>query len=126
MKWILAHTDLLVTRALSLEVDAGRSGMDRRGRSSGGGMVRLLIALTISGAVSLGAYEAGVLACLLSGIRPLCASEDPVIRIDAIGGASAGSMAVCWLRVHYRRVRSHPCDAAGLGRPRLDSAHAIP
>ena len=56
-------------------------------------MAKLRIALTISGAVSLGAYEAGVLAGLLSGILPLCEGEDPAIRLDAIGGASAGSMA---------------------------------
>jgi len=56
-------------------------------------MTKLRIALTISGAVSLGAYEAGVLACLLSGIRSLCGGDDPRVRLDAIGGASAGSMA---------------------------------
>jgi predicted acylesterase/phospholipase RssA len=56
-------------------------------------MAKLRMALTISGAVSLGAFEAGVLAGLLSAIRPLCAGDDPAIRLDAIGGASAGSMA---------------------------------
>ena len=56
-------------------------------------MAKLRMALTISGAVSLGAYEAGVLAGLLCAIRPLCAGDDPAIRLDAIGGASAGSMA---------------------------------
>lgn len=55
-------------------------------------MNRMRIALTISGAVALGAYEGGVLAALISGIRPLASGSDPVIRVDAIGGASAGSI----------------------------------
>ena len=54
--------------------------------------MRLRIALTISGAVALGAYEGGALAALLCGIRELCHGEDPEVRIDAIGGASAGSI----------------------------------
>jgi predicted acylesterase/phospholipase RssA len=53
---------------------------------------KIRIALTISGAVSLGAYEAGVLAALLSAIGPLCEGDDPDVRIDAIGGASAGAI----------------------------------
>jgi predicted acylesterase/phospholipase RssA len=53
---------------------------------------KVRLALTISGAVSLGSFEGGVLAALLNGIRPLCQGEDPVAAIDAIGGASAGSM----------------------------------
>jgi predicted acylesterase/phospholipase RssA len=54
--------------------------------------VRLRIALTISGAVALGAYEGGALAALLSAIGPLCEGEDPPVRIDAVGGSSAGSI----------------------------------
>jgi predicted acylesterase/phospholipase RssA len=54
--------------------------------------MRLRIALTISGAVALGAYEGGALAALLCAIRDLCQGEDPAIRVDAIGGASAGSI----------------------------------
>jgi Patatin-like phospholipase len=54
--------------------------------------VKLRIALTISGAVALGAYEGGALAALLCAIRELCAGEDPAVRVDAIGGASAGSI----------------------------------
>jgi len=53
---------------------------------------KLRLALTISGAVALGAYEGGALAALLAGIGPLAGGDDPVIRIDAIGGASAGSI----------------------------------
>jgi predicted acylesterase/phospholipase RssA len=55
-------------------------------------VAKLRLALTISGAVSLGAYEGGVLAALLSAIRPLCQGDDPAVRLDAIGGASAGSI----------------------------------
>jgi predicted acylesterase/phospholipase RssA len=54
--------------------------------------VRLRIALTISGAVALGAYEGGALAAMLSAIRGMCQGDDPVVRVDAIGGASAGSI----------------------------------
>src|SRR5262249_23224065 len=54
--------------------------------------MRLRIALTISGAVALGAYEGGALAALLCAIRDLCRGDDPTVRIDAIGGASAGSL----------------------------------
>jgi predicted acylesterase/phospholipase RssA len=52
------------------------------------------IALTISGAVSLGAYEGGALAALLTALQAVMAKapDDPPIRLDAIGGASAGSI----------------------------------
>lgn len=54
--------------------------------------VKLRIALTISGAVALGAYEGGVLAALLTAVRGLSQGNDPLVRIDAMGGASAGSI----------------------------------
>jgi Patatin-like phospholipase len=54
--------------------------------------MRLRIALTISGAVALGAYEGGALAALLCAMRGLCEGDDPLVRVDAIGGASAGSI----------------------------------
>ena len=54
--------------------------------------MRLRLALTISGAVALGAYEGGALAALLCAIRGLCQGDDPTVRIDAIGGSSAGSI----------------------------------
>jgi hypothetical protein len=51
-------------------------------------MGRLRIGLTISGAISLGAYEAGALAVLL-----IAAQERPdALVIDAVSGASAGAM----------------------------------
>jgi len=55
-------------------------------------MTRLRLALTLAGAVSLGAYEGGALAALVHALRPLLAGDDPPVRIDAIGGASAGAM----------------------------------
>jgi hypothetical protein len=54
--------------------------------------MKLRIALTVSGAVALGAYEGGALAALLCAIGPLCEGDDPAVRVDAIGGASAGSI----------------------------------
>lgn len=54
--------------------------------------MRLRVALTISGAVALGAYEGGALAALLCAIRELCQGNEPSVRIDAIGGSSAGSI----------------------------------
>jgi predicted acylesterase/phospholipase RssA len=56
------------------------------------GDVRL--GLTLSGAISLGAYEGGVLAALVAGIQALNARDDSrgALRIDAIAGASAGSI----------------------------------
>jgi predicted acylesterase/phospholipase RssA len=52
----------------------------------------LRVALTISGAIALGAYEGGVLAALLSAFAPLYVGDRPELRIDSIGGASAGSI----------------------------------
>jgi predicted acylesterase/phospholipase RssA len=54
--------------------------------------MRLRLAITISGAVSLGAYEAGAVAALLQGLRSECTGPDPAVRVDAIGGASAGAI----------------------------------
>ncbi|MGZ8578513.1 MAG: patatin-like phospholipase family protein [Actinomycetota bacterium] len=50
------------------------------------------IGLTISGAVSLGAYEGGALAALVLAAQELGTGAEPALRIDAIGGASAGSI----------------------------------
>ncbi len=55
-------------------------------------MARVRLGLTISGAVALGAFEGGVLAALINAIRPLSQGDDEEVVIDAIGGASAGSM----------------------------------
>jgi predicted acylesterase/phospholipase RssA len=51
-------------------------------------MPKLRIGLTISGAVSLGAYEGGALAALLLAVQRM----QGAVVIDAITGASAGAM----------------------------------
>lgn len=50
------------------------------------------LSLTISGAVSLGAYDGGALAALLYAVREIAAGDDPAARIDVMTGASAGSI----------------------------------
>jgi Patatin-like phospholipase len=55
-------------------------------------MPQLRLSLTISGAVSLGAYEGGALAALLYAVREIAAMEDEPLRIDVMAGASAGSI----------------------------------
>lgn len=52
----------------------------------------LRIALTLPGAVSLGAYEAGALAALLVGVQEVNRLDAEALRVDAIAGASAGSI----------------------------------
>src|SRR5260370_38127106 len=58
----------------------------------GAHMSQLRISLTLSGAVSLGAYEGGALAALLYAVREIAAGDDPPLRIDVMSGASAGSI----------------------------------
>ena len=55
-------------------------------------MGRCRLALTISGAVALGAYEAGALAALLVGVQRLLREPDPPVQVDVMAGASAGSI----------------------------------
>jgi predicted acylesterase/phospholipase RssA len=52
----------------------------------------LRIGLTISGAIALGAYEGGALAALLAAAQSVNARQQDALRVDAIAGASAGSM----------------------------------
>lgn len=52
----------------------------------------LRLALTITGGVSLGSFESGAVAALIRALRPLCVGNDPPVRIDAIGGTSAGAI----------------------------------
>ena len=54
------------------------------------GQVR--IGLTISGAVALGAYEGGALAALLAAVQAINEERPGAVRVDAIAGASAGSI----------------------------------
>ncbi len=55
-------------------------------------MPQLRIALTIPGAISLGAYEGGVLAALLVGVQEVNRGAPGELTVDAIAGASAGSI----------------------------------
>ena len=55
-------------------------------------MPQLRIALTIPGAISLGAFEGGALAALLVGVQAVNAEQRDALHIDAIAGASAGSI----------------------------------
>ncbi len=55
-------------------------------------MAPLRLSLTISGAVALGAYEGGALAALLHATRPLVGGDVPLLAIDVMSGASAGSI----------------------------------
>ena len=57
-------------------------------------MTRVRVALTISGAVALGAYEGGALAALLVAAQALISKDPtaPALRFDVMGGASAGSI----------------------------------
>ena len=55
-------------------------------------MADLRVSLTLSGGASLGAFQAGAVAALLVGFSHARCEEDADIRVDAIGGASAGSL----------------------------------
>ena len=55
-------------------------------------MAQLRVGLTISGAISLGAYEGGALAALLVAVQEANREEREAVRVDAIAGASAGSI----------------------------------
>lgn len=52
----------------------------------------LRLSLTLSGGASLGAFEAGAAAALITGWRNLRLEQDVDASIDAIGGASAGAI----------------------------------
>ena len=54
-------------------------------------MADLRVSLTLSGGASLGAFQAGAVAALLVGFGQ-AREEDSDVRVDAIGGASAGSL----------------------------------
>lgn len=55
-------------------------------------MADLRVSLTLSGGASLGAFQAGAVAALLVGFSHARLEEDSDVRVDAIGGASAGSL----------------------------------
>ena len=56
----------------------------------------LRFSLTLSGGASLGAYQAGAVAGVVTAITHLADEEDVTVTVDAVGGASAGSLvALC-------------------------------
>ena len=55
-------------------------------------MADLRLSLTLSGGASLGAFQAGAVAALLVGFDHARCEEGSDVRVDAIGGASAGSL----------------------------------
>lgn len=55
-------------------------------------MADLRVSLTLSGGASLGAFQAGAVAALLVGFAHARCEEGSDVRVDAIGGASAGSL----------------------------------
>jgi len=56
------------------------------------GPVELRLTLSLSGGASLGAYQAGACAALLTGIGHLRDEAGVDVRLDAVGGASAGAI----------------------------------
>jgi hypothetical protein len=60
--------------------------------SAAGEQGELRLGLTISGAIALGAFEGGALAALLAGTQAVNEVRRDALRIDAIAGASAGSI----------------------------------
>lgn len=56
------------------------------------GPVELRLTLSLSGGASLGAYQAGACAALLTGIGHLRGEAGLDVRLDAVGGASAGAI----------------------------------
>jgi Patatin-like phospholipase len=73
------------------------------------------LAIVISGAVSLGSYEAGVMYEVIEAIsrhnKNLAENDDRRIEIDVITGASAGGMTACILVQHLL------CNDGLLGDP---------
>ena len=58
----------------------------------GGARGEIRIGLTISGAIALGAYEGGALAALLCAAQAVNEKRPGALKIDAMAGASAGSI----------------------------------
>lgn len=58
-----------------------------------GDVTPVRVSVSLSGGAALGAYHAGVLAALLTAVDALRADDPDVVRVDAIGGASAGALA---------------------------------
>jgi predicted acylesterase/phospholipase RssA len=55
-------------------------------------MSRIRLALTLPGAVSLGAFEAGAVAALLTAVQHINKADPEAVRIDVVTAASSGSL----------------------------------
>ena len=53
---------------------------------------QLRLSITLSGGASLGAYQSGAVAALLVAVQHLIEEGDDRVRIEAMGGASAGAL----------------------------------
>lgn len=73
------------------------------------GQEQLRICVSFSGGASLGAYEAGAFAALLTGVRRLQRDRPGAVVVDAVGGASAGSL-VALLGAHAQLEGLDPLD----------------
>ena len=78
--------------SIAAKVPQGREARKLPAVTDAGPDGALRIGLTISGAVSLGAYEGGALAALLAGVQAVERERPGGLRVDAIAGASAGSI----------------------------------
>ena len=83
-----APRELAGFRALHADSGFEADATGQTSRMSGG----LRVCLTLSGGASLGAFQAGACAALLAALECLRDEHDVDIRVDAIGGASAGSI----------------------------------
>jgi hypothetical protein len=54
--------------------------------------VTTYVALALAGAASLGAFEGGAVAAIVTGLQASCAGESPAVAIDVICGASSGAI----------------------------------
>lgn len=91
-------------------------------------MTRIRIALTISGATSLGAFEGGALAALITGVQATqrlnADRKRPDLRIDAIGGSSAGAITAV-IAARALAAGLNPVDAMEQAWVRLDSVDQL-
>ena len=78
-------------------------------------MGQLRIAPTISGAVSLGAYEGGAPAALLVAVQQLQAQDPEAIRIDPEAGAKPWHRVNGWERIQALGVAGHVARVAVFG-----------
>lgn len=55
-------------------------------------MPHLRLSFTLSGGAALGAYQSGAMAALLVAVQHLVEQDDDRVRVEALGGASAGAL----------------------------------